>query len=91
MQFCGLLPPNCDKIPVGNDVAPPDCLEEMKSVASKLSEGFPFARIDLYNINGKVYFGEVTFYPASGYGVFTPDEWDFKLGDLMPNNTFMQK
>lgn len=91
MQFCGFLPPNCDKIPVGNDVAPPDCLEEMKSVASKLSEGFPFARIDLYNINGKVYFGEVTFYPASGYGVFTPDEWDFKLGDLMPNNTFMQK
>lgn len=91
MPFCGLLPPNYDKVPLGNGAGRPDCFEEMKYVAAKLSEGFPFSRIDLYNIGGEIYFGEVTFYPASGYGVFDPDEWDFKLGDLMPNHTFMNK
>lgn len=60
----------------------PDKFDEMKSIAGKLSEGFPFVRVDLYQAEGKVYFGELTFYPASGYGQFTPDEWDVKLGSL---------
>lgn len=60
----------------------PEKFEEMKKIAEKLSKGFPFVRVDLYQANNKVYFGELTFYPASGYGHFTPDEWDFKLGEL---------
>lgn len=61
----------------------PKNFEEMKTIARKLSKGFPFVRVDLYSVNDGVYFGELTFYPASGYGHFTPDEWDEKLGELM--------
>lgn len=57
--------------------------DKMVEVASKLSHNIPFARVDLYNIEGKIYFGEITFFPASGFGVFTPSEWDRKLGDLI--------
>lgn len=52
----------------------------MKQVAEKLSEDFPFARIDFYNIKEKIYFGEITFYPWSGYVQYTPDSFDFDLG-----------
>lgn len=61
----------------------PKNLSLMQDIARKLSEGQPFLRVDLYEINGKVYFGEITFYPASGYGTFRPSEWDKKLGDLI--------
>lgn len=57
--------------------------DKMVEVASKLSHNIPFARVDLYNIGGKIHFGEITFFPASGYGVFTPSEWDRKLGHLI--------
>jgi len=54
--------------------------DEMKKVAEELSSDFPFVRVDLYNVNGKIYFGELTFYPSSGYGKFHPDEFDIQLG-----------
>lgn len=60
----------------------PEKFDEMKDIAQKLSMDFPFVRVDLYQANGKVYFGELTFYPASGYGHFIPDEWDEKIGCL---------
>ena len=64
------------------DKAPslPSNIKEMIAVGKKLSEDFPYARIDLYNIQGKIVFGEVTFYPWSGYVKFRPDEFDFRLG-----------
>ena len=55
----------------------------MKALASKLAAGFPFVRVDLYNTGENIYFGELTFYPASGLGHFTPDCWDNKIGSLM--------
>ena len=58
----------------------PANMNEMISLAEKLSEDFPYARIDLYNIKGKIYFGEITFYPWSGYVKFTPDDFDYRLG-----------
>jgi len=58
-------------------------LEEMISIAKKLSNNIPFVRVDLYIIEGKVYFGELTFYPSSGFEGFKPPEWDEKLGDLI--------
>lgn len=61
----------------------PSNLEEMIYIAEKLSKDIPFVRVDLYNIDSKVYFGELTFYPASGIGKFSPDEWSLKLGDLL--------
>ena len=57
-------------------------LEQMIEVAKKLSEDFPYVRVDLYNIDGQICFGELTFYPGSGYGSFVPDSFDFELGKL---------
>jgi len=58
----------------------PDTLDEMLDIARILSEDFPFVRVDLYSIKGKVFFGELTFFPWSGYMQFTPDSFDFALG-----------
>ena len=66
-----------------NPVAKPTDYSRMLKIASRLSEGMPFVRIDLYEINGKIYFGEITFYPAAGFGTFTPKEWNRKLGDMI--------
>ena len=45
----------------------PEGMDQMFEMASKLSEGLPYVRVDMYNVDGKIYFGEITFYPASGY------------------------
>ena len=66
---------------IDEDAPKPENLDEMLRVAEILSEDFPFARIDLYSVAGKVYFGEITFYPWSGYMEFEPDEFDFILGE----------
>ena len=63
-----------------NPPALPENMNEMVAIAEKLSEDFPYARVDLYNIKGRIYFGEITFYPWSGYVKFTPDEFDYTLG-----------
>lgn len=54
--------------------------EFMKDLAQKLSLGFQSLRVDFYEINGEVYFGELTFYPASGFAGFEPAMWDLELG-----------
>jgi hypothetical protein len=58
----------------------PEQLEEMLRLSKILSEGIPFVRTDFYVIEGKVYFGEITFFPASGFAGFDPPEWDAKIG-----------
>ena len=50
--------------------------ETMRQLATKLSTDIPHIRVDFYEVKGKVYFGELTFYSASGFGQFEPDEWD---------------
>ena len=59
----------------------PQNYEKMIELAEKLAEGIPFVRIDFYEVNGQIYFGEITFYPGSGFEEFTPEEWDKTLGD----------
>lgn len=85
MSFVGLNPTHdIDIVKNGlKPVAKPANLEDMFSICSKIGNQIPFVRIDLYSIQEKVYFGEITFYPASGLGVFTPKEWNGKLGDLI--------
>ena len=61
----------------------PENLDEMIRIAEELSQNFKFLRVDLYNIKGKIYFGELTFYPAAGMGAFVPEEWNMKLGNLI--------
>ena len=58
----------------------PNNLKEMISLAEKLSANEPFLRVDLFNVNGKIFFGELTFYPASGLGRWTTEEADMKIG-----------
>ena len=61
----------------------PQNFEEMLNVAQKLSKGIPHVRVDLYNINGDIYFGELTFFHWSGMVPFIPVEWDYKLGEWL--------
>lgn len=58
----------------------PAYLEEMVSLATQLSVGFGFVRVDLYNVDGRIYFGELTFTPTAGVMKIQPEIWDFELG-----------
>lgn len=55
----------------------------MVILATTLSTGIPHVRVDFYDVNGKIYFGELTFYHLSGLEKFEPDEWDYKLGSWL--------
>ena len=63
-------------------ITPPKNFQEMLEIAEKLAKGFIFVRVDLYASGENIYFGEMTFTPASGVNSYT-DEWDKKLGDLI--------
>lgn len=69
------------------EVRKPDNWEYMKKIAKKLSEPFPFCRVDLYNIDGSVYFGEITFYHGGGCNSIEPEEWDYRLGSWININS----
>lgn len=74
------------------DVPPqkPLCFDEMKEIAAKLSKGIPHVRVDLYEVNGKVYFGEMTYSHWGGMTPFEPEEWDNKLGTWIDLKSFMK-
>ena len=65
------------------EIAKPEELSEILALAKQLSEGIPFLRADFYIIEHKVYFSELTFYPASGFEKFVPDKWDDILGSWL--------
>ena len=58
----------------------PQKLDEMLDIAELLADGKNFIRVDLYVINGDVYFSEFTFFSDAGFERFYPDEWDYTLG-----------
>ncbi len=62
-------------------VPKPERLEEMISICSQLSKGLPFVRVDLYEVNGAIYFGELTLTPAAGYSVIQTEEFDRLMGE----------
>lgn len=59
----------------------PEALEEMKRIASRLSEGIPFLRVDFFYVDGHIWFGECTFFDWGGMRAFKSKEWEKKLGD----------
>lgn len=67
----------------GVTIQKPKKFEEMKELAKTLSKNMKFVRIDLYEINDKIYFGEYTFFHGGGFWPMAPDEWEKKLGDLI--------
>lgn len=69
-----------DELPAKDALPKPQNFDKMIEIAEKLSAPFPHVRVDLYNVNGKIYFGELTFYDGSGYMSFTPDSYDEELG-----------
>mgnify|MGYP004518270135 CR=1 FL=1 len=69
---CSCIEEYCEK---------PENLKDMLHIAEILSKDFPAVRVDLYSVEGKIYFGELTFFPWSGYVQFLPDSFDFKMGE----------
>jgi len=61
----------------------PYTFEKMKDFASILSKDIPFVRVDFYEVDGNLYFGEITFFPAGGWGEFDVDEWNYKMGEMI--------
>lgn len=61
----------------------PDNFNEMITIAEKLCDDYPFVRVDLYNVDGKIYFGELTFTSGSGFRCIDPIEADYKLAEYI--------
>lgn len=87
---------NGNFLPFGKTYCPPDYtkkiempknLDKMIELAETISHNTVLSRIDFYEIDGQVYFGEITFYPGFGFSPFTDEKWDYKLGDMidLPN------
>ena len=82
---------NWNLLPFGKDlkprpeiiIKPPACLLEMVNIAETLAVDFPFVRIDFYEVNGGIIFGEFTFYPKSGLPDFIPEEFDLIIGNYL--------
>jgi len=78
MPFCREDHEQLEELP-----RPPVHFQEMIAFARKLSENIPFLRVDFYEVNGAVYFGELTFFPSIGMSRFEPEEWDRKIGEWL--------
>jgi len=79
MPFVGLAKcANSDKC-----IKKPITFSEMIIAAEKLANGFKFVRVDFYEVNNKLYFGEMTFTPGGGAGKFEPEEYNYLLGDMI--------
>lgn len=61
----------------------PAGLKQMLEISRNLSREIPFVRVDLYEINGRIYFSEFTFFSDSGFAAFDPPEWDEKMGSWL--------
>lgn len=68
--------PNAEQVP-----NKPKGFEEMKELAAKLSKGIPEVRVDFYDVNGQIYFGEFTLFHFGGMVPFNPTEWDYTFGE----------
>lgn len=61
----------------------PEQFDKLKELAACLSQGIPHVRVDFYVINGRIYFGEMTFYHCGGMVDVKPDEWNVKMGEMI--------
>ncbi len=95
----GIYDKNFNRLPVirKNENQLNDCTEkpsnfyEMVKIAENISEKFPEARVDLYSQNGKILFGEITFFSGSGYISFEPDSFDFEMGEKFDLGKYLCK
>lgn len=71
----------CGKNNISAEFEKPENFEELRDAAEKLSKAFPHARVDMYDQNGRIIFGEITFYSGSGYSSYEPEEFDYMMGE----------
>ncbi len=67
----------------GKNINKPKRLEDMIDLAENIAQNFTFCRVDFYSFDDQIYFGEITFHPTSGFGVFLPKEKDLEFGELL--------
>ena len=72
------------------ELTPPSNWTEMIKIAEQLGKKFPFVRVDLYNINGKIYFSELTFTPAKGTLILDDDKCDFVMGEWLDISKYLK-
>lgn len=65
------------------NIPKPKTYDQMIQLAKRISKGIPFCRVDFYEINNKIFFGEITFFPGNGWEKFEPIEWDYKFGEWL--------
>ena len=88
-SYCDIFDSNWNPVPYHQRSLPrgeihqPIFLQKMIKLATSLSQTAPFARVDFYEINNRLYIGELTLYPGSGFAYFDPEEWDYKLGEWL--------
>lgn len=75
----------------GKVIPKPKYLKKMIEISEILTEGIPHARIDFYEVNDKLYFGEITFFHWSGFKKFEPDYWDEVFGNWIDINSLTMK
>lgn len=71
---------------LNNNLIKPNTLDTMLEIANLLSKDFPYVRVDLYEYQNSVYFGELTLHPGSGYEPFVPDHIDYYYGKKLTLN-----
>lgn len=67
----------------GSEIAPPPTFDEMKRIGKEIAKEFKYVRVDFYDVDGKLYFGEITLHHGSGFDVFDPAEYDRVYGDML--------
>ena len=72
------------------ELTPPSNWNEMVKIAEQLGKKFPFVRVDLYNINGKICFSELTFTPAKGTLILDDDKCDFVMGEWLDISKYLK-
>lgn len=77
--------------PDGFTIPKPSCMDEMFDIAAKLSENIPFVRVDLFECDGKIYFGEMTFFPDSGFDANLLPETDIYFGKKIELNQIRRR
>lgn len=84
------LPFQLEKIKKATKIDKPNTYDEMLRIAEKLAEPFPYVRVDFYDIEEKLYVGELTFYSGGGFTRIIPSKWDAILGEQLDISEAME-
>lgn len=67
----------------GEEIPAPASFETMKKIGAEIAKDFPYVRVDFYDVDGRMYFGEITMHHGSGFDIFKPSEYDLKYGQML--------